>query len=108
MARYLLIERKDHESLICEDSRETQPVQKITPSSSDWRSLFVQNQLGITLYQWDCIGNILESKVYDQHLVKNAGTGILTLTKPQFVPHYKPHFQEGPMQRFENSSPMDH
>ena len=52
--------------------------------------VFLQNQIGHNPRRWERTGIILESKDYDQYLVKVDGTGRATLRNRKFLRKYTP------------------
>ena len=53
--------------------------------------VFVQNQTGSNPTRWDRSGVVMESKDFDQYLVKVAGSGRLTLRNRRFLRKFTPH-----------------
>ena len=64
--------------------------------------VFLQNQSGRYPKKWDISGVIVEVKENDQYVAKIAGTGRMTLRNRRFLRKYEPHFQQGPLWRFDH------
>ena len=64
--------------------------------------VLLQNQSGRYPKKWDRSGVIVEVKENDQYVAKVAGTGRMTLRNRRFLRKYEPHFQQGPLWRFDH------
>ena len=64
--------------------------------------VLLQDQSGRYPKKWDRSGVIVEVKENDQYVAKVAGTGRMTLRNRRFLRKYEPHFQQGPLWRFDH------
>ena len=59
--------------------------------------VFLQNQTGNHPKKWDRSGTVMESRPYDQYLIKVDGTGRLTSRKRLYLRKFEPHSLDIPV-----------